>query len=81
MKTNNPNEWKMTKSSAKSVLNINSKIQSNHKSNLDRKVADNQLGVRAPKSSLDEVKKVYVSPFLPGVDVTDIMDHLNAQKP
>lgn len=47
---------------------------------LHNKVADKSIGIRAPKSSLDDIKKVYVSPFLPDVSVTDIMDHLRSLK-
>lgn len=77
------NKWKVTKSSAAVQANgVKSNTGPTVSSNLHQKVAETVVGVgvRAPKSSLDDIKRVYVSPFRTNVECTDIMDHLRSVK-
>lgn len=78
-KTGKSNDWKVSKSAPTIEKNAPTKNIVKNSPDLNQNVAGKF--VRAPKSSLDEIKRVYVTPFLPDVTPADIMAHLNSQKP
>lgn len=77
-KTTKSNDWKVTKSSATNKKSISSTKSVTSTSNSNQNSTGNF--VRAPKSSLDETKMVYVSRFSPDVTTDEIMAHLKKNK-
>lgn len=69
-----------TKLQQKVAANPAAAVANKPNSKLQQKVDKIPVGVLAPKSSLDEIKMVYVSPFPTDVTEDDVMDHLLQNK-
>lgn len=73
-------KWEVTNATTNADGKTPSKKNSKSPKALSEKVTVNPVGVRAPKSSLDEKREVYVTPFLPDTSVNHILSHLHSIK-